>query len=96
MATEAEKVNSPKFEIYLGGVELSADQAKQLEATLQKTAMRFLAGMDAAPKEGEAQAKAPTLGKIPGSGERNTRFSRAPPNAGKPGPTGFGSVRRLS
>lgn len=59
MATEAEKVNSPKFEIYLGGVELSADQAKQLEATLQKATMRFLAGMDAAPKAGDPQPAAP-------------------------------------
>lgn len=58
MATTAEKVNSPKFEIYLGGVDLSAEQAKKLEAALQKTAMNFLAGLDSAPKSGEANAEA--------------------------------------
>jgi hypothetical protein len=58
MSTDAEKVNSPKFEIYLGGVDLSADQAQKLEAALQKTAMQFLAKLDFAPKSDDVGAEA--------------------------------------
>ncbi|NBA85795.1 hypothetical protein GVN16_08495 [Emticicia sp. CRIBPO] len=40
-------INSPKFEVNLGGIDLTAEQAKSLEKAIQNTTLTFLAKLDA-------------------------------------------------
>ncbi|GAB3946887.1 hypothetical protein GCM10028805_18160 [Spirosoma harenae] len=43
---ENEMIQSPKFEVNLGGVDLSEKQAQELEKAIQQTTLQFLAKLD--------------------------------------------------